>query len=184
MTSSEKTSLAPGTIDAAAAQVGTCYAGDPDRGGGRARFAIVCSKFNGAVTERLLGGAIEAFKVQGIDQASVTLAWVPGAFELPLVAQRFAVSGEVDAVVVLGAIIRGETPHFDYVAGECAAGCQQVALSTGVPIVFGVLTTEDVEQALGRSAPGTENRGYQAALTALEMCDLLGKLPAMPARVV
>jgi 6,7-dimethyl-8-ribityllumazine synthase len=184
MTSSEKSTLAPGAITAAAAQVGNSFAGDPGRGRECARLAVVGAKFNGAVTERLLAGVLEAFRSQGVARESVTLAWVPGSFELPLVAQCFAVSGEVDAVVVLGAVIRGETPHFDFVAGQCAAGCQRVALTTGVPIVFGVLTTDDVEQAMERSAPGTTNRGYQAGLTALEMCDLMGKLPALPVPVV
>jgi 6,7-dimethyl-8-ribityllumazine synthase len=146
--------------------------------------AVVGAKFNGGITQRLLDGVLAAFEVHGIEPGSVSLAWVPGAFELPLAALRFASSGDFDVVVVLGAVIRGDTPHFDFVAGQCAAGCQHVALSTGVPIVFGVLTTDDVEQAVARSGSGTENRGYQAALAALEMCDLLGKLPALPVQVV
>ncbi len=182
MTSSEKSALAPGAIAASAKRVGTCYAGDPRSG--RARVAVVGAKFNGGITERLLDGVLEALGSHGIEPGSVALGWVPGAFELPLAALRFASSGEVDVVVVLGAVIRGDTPHFDFVAGQCAAGCQRVALSTGVPIIFGVLTTDDVEQAVARSGPGAQNRGYQAGLSALEMCDLLDKLPAHPARVI
>jgi 6,7-dimethyl-8-ribityllumazine synthase len=182
MTSSEKSALAPGAIAEAAKRVGTCYVGDSRPGS--ARVAVVGAKFNGAITERLLGGVLEALESRGIDPESVALAWVPGAFELPLAALRFASSGEVDVVVALGAVIRGDTPHFDFVAGQCAAGCQRVALSSGVPIIFGVLTTDDVEQAVARSGSGMQNRGYQAALSALEMCDLLGKLPANPVQVV
>jgi len=182
MTSSEKSALAPGAIAAAAKRVGTCYVGDSQPG--RARVAMVGAKFNGGITERLVVGALEAFESHGIEAGSVALAWVPGAFELPLAALRFASSGEVDVVVAFGAVIRGDTPHFDFVAGQCAAGCQRVALSTAVPIIFGVLTTDDVEQAVERSGFGTQNRGYQAAVSALEMCDLLDKLPARPVQVV
>jgi 6,7-dimethyl-8-ribityllumazine synthase len=109
----------------------------------------------------------------GASTASVTVAWVPGAFELPLVAARLASAGRADAVVALGAVIRGETAHFDYVAGPCAYGLQRVAVETGVPVVFGVLTTEDVDQALARSGEGPDNKGYEALATALEMVDLL-----------
>lgn len=182
MTSSDATVLAPGAIDAVAERVGASYVGDAGSGG--ARVAIVAGKFNGGVTERLLDGALDAFEAYGVARRSLSIAWVPGAFEIPLTAQHVASSGDVDAVVALGAVIRGDTPHFEFVATQCAAGCQRVALSTGVPVVFGVLTTDDADQALSRSAPGKDNKGYEAALTALEMTDLLGKLPSRPAQVV
>lgn len=181
MTSSEKTELRDGAIADAAARVGTSVSGEAT---GRPRVAVVAAKFNGGITVRLLDGVLRAFEESGVPSELVSLAWVPGAFELPLAAKRFASSGEVDAVVALGAVIRGGTPHFDYVAGECAAGCQRVALSTGVPVIFGVLTTNDVEQALERSGPAEENRGYQAARSALEMCDVLTRLPGLPLPVV
>lgn len=174
MTSSDLTALPPDAIASAATRVGACHSGEP--GAGSARVGIVGSKFNGGITSRLLDGALSAFASHGIGPGSISLAWVPGAFEVPLTALRLASSGDVDVVVVLGAVIRGDTPHFDYVAGECAAGCQRVALDTGVPVVFGVLTTNDVSQALDRCGPDQENRGYQAAITALEMCDVLGKI--------
>jgi 6,7-dimethyl-8-ribityllumazine synthase len=182
MTSSELSELKPGAIAAAAKRVGKSYAGDAEAG--NTRVAVAGAKFNGGITERLVGGALDALESRGIAPGSVALAWVPGAFELPLAALRFASSGDFDAVVTLGAVIRGDTAHFDFVAGECAAGCQRVALSTGVPVIFGVLTTDNIAQALERSAPGKENRGYQAALTALEMSSLIGKLPTHLARVL
>jgi 6,7-dimethyl-8-ribityllumazine synthase len=178
MTSSDATALSADAIDTAAARVGATYVGEAD--GGDAKVALVCAKFNGGITERLLQGALEGFESSGIKAATVTVAWVPGAFELPLAALRLATSGAVDAVVALGAVIRGETAHFDFVAGECASGLQRAALDTGVPVVFGVLTTDTVDQALARCGDGDANKGYEAAVTALEMADLLGKLPAPP----
>jgi len=138
---------------------------------------MVCAKFNGGITERLLEGALAGLEASGIKATTVTVAWVPGAFELPLAAMRLAESGAVDAVVALGAVIRGETAHFDFVAGECASGLQRAALDTGVPVVFGVLTTDTVDQALARCGAGESNKGYEAVVTALEMADLLRKLP-------
>jgi len=182
MTSSDRTALPSDAIAKATSRVGSCVEGELEHKG--ARFAVVCAKFNGGITARLLEGVLSAFSSRGVEASRVSVAWVPGAFEVPLAALRFASSGEAEAVLALGAVIRGETPHFDFVAGECASGCQRVALSTGVPIVFGVLTTDDVDQALARSGPGPDNHGYQAALTALEMCDLLAKLPASPVPVV
>jgi len=182
MTSSDLTELPPDAIASASARVSRCHVGEP--GASNPGVAIVASKFNGGITSRLLDGALTAFATNGVSADSVVLAWVPGAFELPLAAHRFASSREFEAVLVLGAVIRGDTPHFDFVAGECASGCQRVALDTGVPVVFGVLTTNDIAQALSRSEPGEENRGYQAALTALEMCDVLLKLPGRPVSVV
>jgi len=174
MTSSDQTALRPGLQADIAAKVGTSFEGTP---GQTTRVALVCAKFNGGITERLLDGALAALADTGVASGSVQVAWVPGAFELPLVALRFAESSTADAVVALGAVIRGDTAHFDYVAGECAAGLQQASLRSGVPVIFGVLTTEDVDQALVRSEPGPDNKGYEAAVTALEMADLLERLP-------
>ncbi len=140
---------------------------------GDARVAVVCAKFNGGITERLLDGALAGLDANGVGPDTVTVAWVPGAFELPLAAMRLAESPWIDAVIALGAVIRGDTAHFDFVAGECASGLQRAALDTGIPVVFGVLTTDTVEQALDRCPPGEANKGYEAAVTALEMADLL-----------
>ena len=141
------------------------------------RVALVCSRFNGLVTDRLLAGARDGLERHGVDGASVTVAWVPGAFELPLAALRLAASGECDAVVCLGAVIRGATAHFDYVAGQCAAGVMRAQLDTGVPVVFGVLTTDTLEQALDRAGGKAGNKGFDAAAAAIEMADLLRQLP-------
>lgn len=150
--------------------------GDAPRGEGL-RVGIACARFNDLVTERLLEGARQALTDLGVDPLSVTEVWVPGAFELPLAAKRLAQSGEIDAVVCLGAVIRGDTGHYEFVAGGCAAGIQTAQLDTGVPMAFGVLTTDTDEQALDR-AGGTEgNKGAEAAATAVEMADLLRKLP-------
>jgi len=175
MTSSEQTTLSDGAIERFAGRVGTSRAGRAR--GGPARVAVVCAKFNGGITERLLEGALDGFGRCGVDAEALTVAWVPGAFELPLAAQRVIASRPVDAVVALGAVIRGDTAHFDFVPGECASGLQRVALDTGVPVVFGVLTTDTVGQALERCREGESNKGYEAALTALEMVDLLGPVP-------
>jgi len=174
MTSSEETALPPGAVDAAGAAVGVSHQGEAR---GPARVALVAAKFNGGVTARLLEGALGALKDHGVALDGVTVAWVPGAVELPLAAARLCRSGHYDAVIALGAVIRGETAHFDFVAGECAAGLQRVALDTGVPVIFGVLTTENVAQALERAEPGPANKGYEAAVTALEMVRLLAQLP-------
>jgi 6,7-dimethyl-8-ribityllumazine synthase len=176
MTSSDELGLVPGTVEKAAGRVGQSYAGDP--GGLNTRVAAVCSKFNGAITTRLLDGVLEGLEANGVKPESVSVVWVPGAFEVPLVAARLARSGSVDAVVGLGAVIRGETAHFDFVAGQCAAGLQRAALDTGVPMILGVLTTDTADQALARSGAGPANKGYEAAVTALEMADLMAKLPA------
>ncbi len=141
------------------------------------RVAIVAARFNDFITERLLAGARDALARHGVDESSITVAWAPGAFELPLVAQRLAVSGEYDAVICLGAVIRGATGHYEHVAGQCAAGIQRVQLDTGVPVVFGVLTTENVEQAVERAGTKAGNKGFESAMTAIEMADLLRQLP-------
>jgi 6,7-dimethyl-8-ribityllumazine synthase len=141
------------------------------------RVAVVCSRFNDLVTERLLAGARDGLVRHGVDDGSITVAEVPGAFELPLVAARLASSGEYDAVVCVGAVIRGATPHFDLVAGQCAAGLQRAQLDTGVPVIFGVLTTDTVEQALDRAGGKAGNKGFDAAVAAIEMVDVLRQLP-------
>ena len=139
------------------------------------RFAIVAARFNHEVTEPLAAGAEKTLRDRGA--ADVHVAWVPGAFELPLVAKRFAQSGAIDAVVCIGAVIRGETAHFEYVAGECAAGVTRASLDTGVPIAFGVLTVEDRKQAFDRVGGSEGHKGEEAALTAIEMVSLLRDIP-------
>jgi 6,7-dimethyl-8-ribityllumazine synthase len=138
------------------------------------RFAIVASRFNDHVTKPLLAGALDTLHELGLDD--VPVHWVPGAFEIPLVAQRLAPAQ--DAVICLGAVIRGETAHFDLVAGRCAAGIQRVALDTGTPVIFGVLATENVEQALARAGGAHSHAGSEAARTAVEMVSLLRQLSA------
>jgi 6,7-dimethyl-8-ribityllumazine synthase len=141
------------------------------------RIAIACARFNDHVTMRLLDGARRGLAECKVDDDDVTEVWVPGAFELPLVAKTFASSGTVDAVICLGCVIRGETAHFEHVAGQAAAGIQRAALDTGVPVVFGVLTTEDLDQALARSGPaGEENAGEEGARTAVEMARLVSSI--------
>jgi 6,7-dimethyl-8-ribityllumazine synthase len=142
------------------------------------RIAVVCARFNDLVTERLLAGALDVLERHGTAPADVLVTWVPGSFEIPLVAQRLAASGRFDAVVALGAVIRGATGHYDMVAGQCAAGVQRAALDTGVPVVFGVLTTDTIEQAIERAGTKAGNKGADAAVTALEMVDLLHRLEA------
>lgn len=141
------------------------------------RVAIVASRFNDTITQRLVDGAHDGLRRHGVDASSVDVAWAPGAFELPLVASRLAASGLYDAVITLGAVIRGATGHYDFVAGQCAAGIQRVSLDTGVPVVFGVLTTDTIEQAVERSGTKAGNKGFEAAVTAIEMANLLSGLP-------
>jgi 6,7-dimethyl-8-ribityllumazine synthase len=141
------------------------------------RIAVVCGRFNDLITNRMLDGALGGLAVHGVKEADVTVAWVPGAFEIPVAAKQCAASGSFDAVITLGAVIRGDTAHFEYVAGPCAEGTQTAALETGVPIVFGVLTTENLDQALQRSDLDGDNKGEEAAKTAIEMVDLLRRLP-------
>lgn len=136
-------------------------------------LAIVVSRFNRLVTERLLAGAQDAIARHGVDGEKVDVAWVPGSIELPLVARRLAERRRYDAIVCLGAVIRGETPHFDHVANQAAAGISRVALDTGVPVVFGVITANTLEQALERAGGKAGNKGYDAVVTAIEMANLL-----------
>jgi 6,7-dimethyl-8-ribityllumazine synthase len=138
------------------------------------RFAIVAARFNHAITEKLVAGARDALKRAEADMFDVFL--VPGAFELPLAAKKLAQKGTYDGIIALGAVIRGDTPHFDYVAGEAARGLQQVALETGLPEAFGVLTTDTQEQAESRAGGRHGNKGYDAAMTAIEMARLVGEL--------
>ena len=141
------------------------------------RIAIACARFNDFIVRPLLDGARDALVRHGVDEGSVTVAWAPGAFELPLVAKRLAASGEFDAVITLGAVIRGATGHYDFVAGQCASGIQSAQLETGVPVVIGVLTTDTIEQAIERAGTKAGNKGAEAAVTAIEMADLLRQLP-------
>jgi 6,7-dimethyl-8-ribityllumazine synthase len=149
----------------------------PPLDGAGARIAIVIARFNSAITSRLLTGAREALREFGVADADITEAWVPGAFEVPLAAQALATSGRHDAVICLGCVIRGETAHFEYVAGECARGVMQVGLDSGRPVAFGVLTTENIDQALARSGePGDthgHNVGADCAAVVLEMLAVL-----------
>jgi len=142
------------------------------------RIAIVVSRFNEAITSRLLAGAREALAQHDVRDEDVDVTWVPGAFELPLVALTLAERRRYDAVVCLGAVIRGETPHFDYVAGEAARGIGQVARDTGVPTVFGVITPDTMEQAEARAGGKKGNKGHDAAVNAIEMANLLRQLQA------
>jgi 6,7-dimethyl-8-ribityllumazine synthase len=140
------------------------------------RFAIVAARFNQDIVQRLVDGAKEGFKSHGVAEDSLDWIWVPGSFEIPLIAQRLAASGNYAAVVCLGAVIRGDTDHYEYVASEAARGVAQASLATGVPVMFGILTCATEEQALDRAGGKEGNKGYDAALAAIEMADLLRKL--------
>ena len=149
----------------------------PDLDGTGLRIAVICARFNDHVTMRLLDGVRRGLAECKVDDDDITVVWVAGSFELPLAAKTFAESGEVDAVVCLGCVIRGETAHFEHVGTQAAAGIQRAALDSGLPVVFGVLTTENLDQALARSEPtGGENAGYDGARTAVEMAKLVGRI--------
>jgi len=141
------------------------------------RVAVVASRFNETITKQLLDGAVDCLRRHGVPDEFLTVAWVPGAFELPATAQRLASSGEVDAVICLGAVIRGDTAHFDFVAGHAMNGIGRVALETGIPVTAGLLTTETVEQAADRAGGKMGNKGFEAAMAALEMANLFAALP-------
>ncbi|MFT7244925.1 MAG: 6,7-dimethyl-8-ribityllumazine synthase [Candidatus Azotimanducaceae bacterium] len=141
-----------------------------------ARFGIVVARFNGFVVEELVGGAVDALRRHGVNETNITVIRVPGAYEMPLAAKKAVATGDFDAMIALGAVIRGGTPHFDYVAGECASGLAKVSLDSGVPIAFGVLTTDTIEQAIERSGTKAGNKGADAAMSALEMVSLLRNL--------
>ncbi|PZD93480.1 6,7-dimethyl-8-ribityllumazine synthase [Paenibacillus sambharensis] len=140
------------------------------------KYGVVVGRFNEFITGKLLSGALDAFKRHGAEENEVEVAWVPGAFEIPLIAQKMAESGKYDAVVTLGAVIRGSTPHFDYVCNEVAKGVGAINLKTGVPTVFGVLTTDSIEQAVERAGTKAGNKGWEAAVTAIEMANLTRSL--------
>ena len=139
-------------------------------------FAVVVSRFNDFVTRQLLDGCLDALRRHGADDRSIEIIWCPGAFEIPLVAKQAALSGRFDAIICLGAIIRGATPHFDYVAGQSASGIAAIAVETGVPTIYGVLTTETIEQAVERSGAKSGNKGADAAVTAIEMVNVLAAM--------
>jgi 6,7-dimethyl-8-ribityllumazine synthase len=140
------------------------------------RFAIVAARFNALVTEALLAGCRDAMARHGVPEDRVDVAWVPGSFEIPIVARKLAETGRYAAVICLGCVIRGETTHYDHVAGQAAAGVMQAGLSTGVPVIFGILTTETVEQALNRAGLKSGNKGADAAMAAIEMVNLLARI--------
>jgi len=140
------------------------------------KFGIVVARFNEFITNKLLSGAIDTFVRHGAEEDDIQVAWVPGAFEIPLVAQKMALSGKYDAVICLGAVIRGSTPHFDYVCAEAAKGVGQVGLSSGVPTIFGVITADTIEQAIERAGTKAGNKGSDAAMSAIEMANLFKSL--------
>jgi 6,7-dimethyl-8-ribityllumazine synthase len=143
-----------------------------------ARFAVVASRFNDFIVERLIGGALDALARHGVESARVQLVRVPGSWEIPLVCSKIAAARKVDAIVAVGCVIRGSTPHFDHVAGEVSKGIASVSLSSGMPIAFGVLTTDNIEQAIDRAGGKMGNKGWDAAVTAIEMVSLLATLDA------
>jgi len=182
MTSSDRTELPTDAKSRAAARVGSSL--DPaeltSTTAGGTRLGFACAEFNGGITDRMLTAALDELERAGVDLAATVVAWVPGAFELPLVARAMAATGRIDAVIALGAVIRGDTGHYEFVAGECASGLQRVQLDTGLPVVFGVLTTDTVEQALVRSLPDETNKGAEAARTALETLSVLRGIEDLP----
>ncbi len=142
------------------------------------RFALIVSRFNELIGRKLLDGAVDCLIRHGADEDALDVIWVPGAFELPLAAKKAATSKSYDAIICIGAVIRGETPHFDFVASEAAKGIAMASMDTGVPIIFGVITTDTVEQAVNRAGMTAGNRGFDAALAAIEMGNLMGKIGA------
>ena len=147
------------------------------------RIAVIASRFNETISQQLLDGALDCLRRHGVPEEFITVAWVPGAFELPSAAQRFAVSGEIDAIVCVGAVIRGDTAHFDFVAGHAMNGIGRVTLETGIPVTAGVLTTENVEQATDRAGGKMGNKGFEAALAAIEMANLFAAMPKPEATI-
>lgn len=140
------------------------------------RFCVVVSRWNSELTSKLEQGAIDALSAAGAAFESIDIFHVPGAFELPLACLKAAQTGDYDAVIALGIVIRGDTPHFEYVASQAASGIMQASLQTGVPVMFGIITTDNLDQALARSGDGPDNKGYEAAISAVEMADLLRKM--------
>ncbi len=144
--------------------------------GSNAKFAILVARFNSFIVESLLDGAIDTLKRHGVDEKSIEIIRVPGAFEMPIAAQRIAAQNKYQAIIALGAVIRGGTPHFDYVAGECVKGLSQVSLNANIPVSFGVLTVDSIEQAIERAGTKAGNKGSEAAVTAIEMVNLFAEL--------
>jgi len=142
-----------------------------------ARYGVVASQFNEIVVSKLVEGALACFRSHGVAEDDLFVAWVPGAFEIPFRAKRLASTGAYDAIVCRGAVVRGETPHFDFVAGECARGIQQVGLETGVPLTFGVLTTDTMAQALDRAGGKHGNKGWDAAMAAMQLASVQDQVP-------
>lgn len=140
------------------------------------KIGIVVSRFNEIITNKLLGGAVDGLTRHGVDERNITAAWVPGAFEIPTAALRMAKSGAYDAVICLGCVIRGETTHYDYVCNEVSKGIATVSLESGIPILFGVLTTENIEQAIERAGTKAGNKGYDCAVSAIEMINLIRQI--------
>ena len=140
------------------------------------KVGIVASRFNEIIVNKLLGGAVDGLVRHGVEDGNITAVWVPGAFEIPTVAQRMAASGKYDAVICVGAVIRGGTSHYDYVCNEVSKGIAQVSMTTGVPTLFGIVTTENIEQAIARAGAHTGNKGYDCALSAIEMVNVLGQI--------
>ena len=140
------------------------------------KVAIVASRFNEIIVNKLLGGAVDGLVRHGVDEKNITAVWVPGAFEIPLIADKMASSGKYDAVIAVGAVIRGSTTHYDYVCSEVSKGIAQASLKNGVPVMFGVITTENIEQALERSGSKAGNKGYDCALGAIEMANLIRQI--------
>lgn len=142
------------------------------------KIGIVVARFNEFIGAKLLSGAVDGLKRHGVLEEDITVAWVPGAFEIPLVAQKMAASGKYDAVITLGAVIKGATSHYDYVCGEVSKGVGSASLNTGVPVIFGVLTTDNIEQAIERAGTKAGNKGYDAAVSAIEMANVLQEMTA------
>ncbi len=140
------------------------------------KVGIVASRFNEIIVNKLVGGAVDGLRRHGVEEENIALAWVPGAFEIPLIAQKMAASGKYDAVIAVGAVIRGSTSHYDYVCNEVSKGVAQTSLSTGVPVLFGVITTENIEQAIERAGSKAGNKGYDCALAAIEMVNLVDQI--------
>lgn len=140
------------------------------------KVAIVASRFNEIIVNKLLGGAVDGLVRHGVEEKNITAAWVPGAFEIPLTAQKLAASGKYDAVICVGAVIRGQTSHYDYVCNEVSKGIAQVSLNSNIPVLFGVVTTENIEQAIARAGSKAGNKGYDCALSAIEMVNLLHQI--------
>jgi 6,7-dimethyl-8-ribityllumazine synthase len=139
-------------------------------------YGIVISRFNEFISNKLLGGALDALQRHGVENGEITVAWVPGAFEIPIAARKMVDSGRYNAIIALGAVIRGSTPHFDYVAAEVSKGVAQISLHSGVPVLFGVLTTDTIEQAIERAGTKAGNKGFDAAVAAIEMANLMEQL--------